>query len=88
MRITALIIAAMGMVWAGAPARAQAYNPNFPVCMHVIGLGTSYYDCHFTTLAQCAASASGRSAQCGANPFYAGASNAFAGGDRRQRPAY
>jgi hypothetical protein len=56
--------------------------------MHVIGLGTSYYDCHFTTLAQCAASASGRSAQCGANPFYAGASNAFAGGDRRQRPAY
>jgi hypothetical protein len=56
--------------------------------MHVVGLGSSYYDCSFTTLAQCAASASGRSAQCDANPFYAGASNAFARSNRRYRPAY
>ncbi|MGZ3285888.1 MAG: DUF3551 domain-containing protein [Xanthobacteraceae bacterium] len=88
MRIFALMIFAIGMVWAAAPARAQTYDPHYPVCMHVVGLGSSYYDCSFTTLAQCAASASGRSAQCDANPFYAGASNAFARSDRRYRPAY
>jgi hypothetical protein len=88
MRISALMIFAIGMVWAAAPARAQAYDPHSPVCMHVVGLGSSYYDCSFTTLAQCAASASGRSAQCYANPFYAGASNAYARSDRRYRPAY
>lgn len=88
MRISALMIFAIGMVWAAAPARAQAYDPHSPVCMHVVGLGSSYYDCSFTTLAQCAASASGRSAQCYANPFYAGASNAYARSDRRYRRAY
>jgi hypothetical protein len=56
--------------------------------MHVVGLGSDYFNCSFTSLAQCAASASGRSAQCDANPFYAGAGNAFARSDRRYRPAY
>jgi hypothetical protein len=88
MRISALMIFAIGMVWVGSAARAQTYDPHYPVCMHVVGLGSSYYDCSFTTLAQCAASASGRSAQCDVNPFYAGASNAFARSDRRYRPAY
>ena len=69
MRIPVLIIATMGMVWAAAPAQAQTYDPHYPVCMHVVGLGSSYYDCNFTTLAQCVVSASGRSAQCSANPF-------------------
>ena len=88
MRIPALMIFVIGMIWAVTPARSQAYDPHYPVCMHVVGLGSSYYDCSFTTLAQCAASASGRSAQCAANPFYAGGSNAFARSDRRYRPAY
>jgi hypothetical protein len=88
MRIPALMSFAIGMVWAGAPARAQTYDPQYPVCARVVSLGGSYYDCRFTTLAQCAASASGRPAQCDANPFYAGAGNAFARSDRRYRPAY
>ena len=88
MRIPASIIAAIGMIWAAVPAGAQTYDPHYPVCMHVVGLGASYYDCRFMTLAQCAASASGRSAQCDVNPFYAGGSNAFARSDRRYRPAY
>jgi hypothetical protein len=87
MRFSVLIIA-IGMVWAGSPAQAQTYDPNYPVCMHVIGLGSDYYNCSFTTLAQCAASASGRPARCDANPFYGGAGNAFARSDRRYRPAY
>lgn len=88
MRIPALMIFALGMVWAAAPARAQTYDPRYPVCMHVVGLGSSYYDCSFASLSQCAASASGRPAQCDVNPFYAGASNSFARSDRRSRRAY
>ena len=88
MRIPALMIFAIGMVWAAAPVRAQTYDPHYPVCMHVVGVGSSYYDCSFTSLAQCAASASGRSARCDANPFYAGGDNALARSDRRYRPAY
>ena len=77
MRIPASIIAAIGMIWAAVPAGAQTYDPHYPVCMHVVGLGASYYDCRFMTLAQ-----------CDVNPFYAGGSNAFARSDRRYRPAY
>ena len=88
MRIPALMIFAIGMAWAAAPVRAQTYDPHYPVCMHVVGLGSSYYDCSFTSLAQCAASASGRSARCDANPFYAGGGNALVRSDRRYRPAY
>jgi Protein of unknown function (DUF3551) len=83
MRILALMIFA-----AAAPARAQAFDPHYPVCMHVVGLGSSYDDCSFVTLAQCAQSASGRAAQCNVNPFYAGGSDAFARSDRRYRRPY
>jgi hypothetical protein len=86
MRIPVLMILVIGMVWAAKPAGAQAYDPHYPVCMHVVGLGSSYYDCSFTSLAQCSASASGRSAQCDANPFYGG--GALARSDRRYHPAY
>ena len=35
------------------------------------GGGGDYYDCSFTSLPQCHASASGRSASCDLNPYYA-----------------
>jgi hypothetical protein len=35
--------------------------------------GVNYYDCSCTSLPQCNASASGRSAQCVINPYFAGA---------------
>lgn len=88
MRIPALMIFALGMVWTAAPARAQTYDPHYPVCMHVVGLGSSYDDCSFVTLAQCTQSASGRAAQCNINPYYAGGRDAFARSDRRYRRAY
>jgi hypothetical protein len=57
------------MVSAAAPARAQAYDPNFPVCLQTYGPAGDNIDCNFTTLAQCNASASGRAAQCYTNLF-------------------
>ncbi len=52
-----------------APGRAQTYDPSYPVCLQVYqGMVNFYFECHYRTMAQCAASASGRSAQCVVNP--------------------
>ena len=72
MRILALAILAIGAAAAAAPAQAQTYDPNYPVCLHVYGR-SSYYECTYNTLPQCNASASGRSAQCVVNPYFANA---------------
>jgi Protein of unknown function (DUF3551) len=60
MRILALAILAIGMVSAAGQARAQTYDPAFPICMHVTVWGGPYEDCTYYTMAQCAQSASGR----------------------------
>ena len=73
MRTLALTFLTMGIVLAAENARAQTYDPAFPVCMQVVyPLGATYQDCTYSTMAQCAASASGRGLQCSPNPFYAG----------------
>jgi hypothetical protein len=54
---------------AAAAAPAQAGH-DYPVCLKVYGPAT-YYECSYTSLAQCQATASGRSAQCYPNAFYA-----------------
>jgi hypothetical protein len=82
MRMPVLALAVVIAVSAPLPARAQTFDPSHPVCMHVVG-NISYYDCSFTTLAQCAASASGRAAGCLANPFFANAEQPV--GPRRHR---
>jgi hypothetical protein len=73
MRLRICAIAALGVAFAG-PAAAQAYDPNYPVCMRVYGgsLSADYVDCGFTSIPQCQATASGRPASCSVNPFYAG----------------
>lgn len=72
MRSLASAIVVVGTLLALAPASAQTYDPNYPVCMHVYGvLDGDRIDCEFTSLAQCAASASGRAATCLINPYYA-----------------
>jgi Protein of unknown function (DUF3551) len=68
----ALAILAIGTLSAAAPASAQTYDPSYPVCLHVYGR-VSYYECRYTSLPQCAASASGRAAQCLVNPYFADA---------------
>ncbi len=65
------ILAAMVLI--AAPAQAQTYDPNCPVCLQVYQDMVNYYfECGYTSMAQCAASASGRSAQCVVNPYYKG----------------
>ena len=54
---------------ATAPARAQTYDPRYPVCIEIYTIDGSSIDCSFTSIAQCAATASGQSAQCYANPY-------------------
>ena len=73
MRFLVLPILAVGAVYAAAPSRAQTYDPNYPICLQVYDDMVHYYfECSYASLAQCAASASGRSAQCVVNPYYTG----------------
>jgi hypothetical protein len=71
MRILALTIIATGTILAAAPARAQTYDPNYPICLQVFGAKGGYIECGYTSIAQCAMSASGRAAQCLINPYFA-----------------
>jgi hypothetical protein len=77
MRVLTMAILTAAAVAATAPAQAQTYDPDYPVCMQVFGR-ISYFDCRFTSLPQCNATASGRSAECLINPYY---------GNPRARPA-
>lgn len=63
MRILAPAALALGTIIGGGAAHAQTYGTDYPVCLKVYGPAT-YYECRYTTMAQCQASASGRSAQC------------------------
>jgi Protein of unknown function (DUF3551) len=88
MRILALTIMAAGMLVAAAPARAQTFAPGYPVCLHVYGPAT-YYECSYSSIAQCNGSASGRAAQCVLNPYAANAAMDYPpGGVRHHRRAY
>ena len=86
MRTLALTFLTMGIVLAAGNARAQTYDPAFPFCMQVVyPRGSTYQDCTYDTMAQCAASASGRALQCSPNPFYAGPTASVRRDNRRYR---
>jgi hypothetical protein len=70
MRRPALAMLAIGTICATAPARAQTYDPAYPVCLHIYG-PIGYNDCRYTSLAQCAISLPGHAAQCIDNPYFA-----------------
>jgi hypothetical protein len=72
MRVLALAALAIAAFAVATPAQAQTYDPNYPVCMHVVGR-INYYDCRFASIAQCNVSAAGRAAQCEATPYFANA---------------
>ena len=77
MRVLALAILTIVTVLETPLARAQTYDPNYPVCLQVYqGWNDYYFECAYTSLPQCAASASGRAAQCVVNPYYAGSKSA------------
>ncbi|MBP0110704.1 MULTISPECIES: DUF3551 domain-containing protein [Bradyrhizobium] len=74
MRFSFGLIMIAGALLPAAPSQAQTFDPRYPVCMHVYsganGGGGEWYDCSFTSLPQCRATAAGRSAICDLNPYY------------------
>jgi hypothetical protein len=89
MRILALVILTIATVSATPSARAQTYDPKYPVCLQVYqNWRDFYFECAYTSLAQCNMSASGRAAQCVINPYYAGAKASPGRRDRRHRRVY
>jgi Protein of unknown function (DUF3551) len=89
MRILALAILTIATVSAAPSALAQTYDPAYPVCLQIYQSFNDYYfECAYTSLAQCNASASGRAAQCIVNPYYGGAKASPGRRDRRHRRDY
>ena len=85
MRKIALTILALGAISAIEPAAAQSRG-NYPICLRVAG--PDYYECAYTSMAQCRASASGRAAQCVVSPFLASAPDTVGRGRRRPSNYY
>jgi hypothetical protein len=78
MRITAALTTAVLVVTIGSglwplPARAQAYDPRYPICMQTYGFMDNIA-CRYVSMEQCRFLAQGRPAQCIVNPFFAGGS--------------
>lgn len=72
MRSLAVTVVALGLVLTAGHARAQTYDPAFPVCLNVVSYGvTPYYRCTYMTMEQCRATANGQ--MCVMNPYYASA---------------
>jgi hypothetical protein len=71
-RSLALALLAIATVSIAGEARAQTYDPAYPVCLQVYqgGMTDYYFECGYTSMPQCQASASGRAAQCVVNPYY------------------
>jgi Protein of unknown function (DUF3551) len=89
MRILALAILIIATVSATPSARAQTYDPKYPVCLQIYqGYTDFYFECAYTSLPQCRMSASGRAAQCVINPYYTGKKASPVRRDRQQRRAY
>ena len=86
MRLPALAILTIAAAVTATPTLAQTYDPKYPVCLQVYqGLADYYFECAYTSIAQCNMSASGRAASCVVNPYYAGGKVRR---DRRQRRVY
>jgi hypothetical protein len=88
MRVLACAMLAIAVI--AVPARAQTYDPGYPVCMHVYTIDGDYFECRYSTLAQCQGSASGRGGtQCLINPYFAHSGRKPPDQiDRRPRRAY
>jgi hypothetical protein len=73
MTMRSVILIVLAVLAFPSTVRAQARD-NYPVCLRVYTNIVDWYDeCGYTSIPQCQASASGRSAQCLANPFFVAA---------------
>jgi hypothetical protein len=69
-RTLARLVFAVAMTLAAAPAQAQTYDPNYPICLQTFGRSGNSISCGYTSTAQCKMSASSRPAQCVINPYF------------------
>jgi hypothetical protein len=70
MRIPALAILTIFAALTAAPAEAQTFGGNYPVCIQMyLRDGARNIECRFTSMEQCQATASGLSATCLLNPY-------------------
>ncbi len=71
-RALALAVLTMATASIAGRAEAQTYDPKYPVCLQIYqgGIADYYFECAYTSMPQCQASASGRAAQCVVNPYY------------------
>ena len=89
MRIPALAMLTIAAALTATPASAQTYDPRYPVCLQVYqGFTDYYFECGYTSIAQCQMSASGRAASCVVNPYYAGGKAKPGRRDRKPRRDY
>ena len=71
MRAVIRTILTTGAIFVAAPAMAQTYDPNYPVCIEIFSpRGGGYIDCSYVSIPQCNATASGRGARCLINPYF------------------
>jgi hypothetical protein len=74
MRISALAIFATFVVLTAAPATAQTFSGNYPVCLQLyLRDGARSIECSYSSLEQCQATASGLAATCLMNPNFSSA---------------
>lgn len=73
-KMAALLVTIATALTSPLPARAQTYDPAYPVCLQTYGIGGGFIACGYASMDQCRLSASGRAAQCIVNPYYAGGS--------------
>jgi hypothetical protein len=72
MRKLLWLICASGTILTMAPTHAQTFDPRYPVCLQLATIGGGLeWRCEYSSLAQCAASASGRAGSCMINPYFA-----------------
>ena len=89
MRILAPAVLTIFTVLTAAPADAQTYGGNGPICLAYYQWGGSRsIDCAYSSMAQCQATASGLSATCEINPYYANARVPTEPGYRQPRRGY
>jgi Protein of unknown function (DUF3551) len=72
MRRAVSLVAVIVAMLAASPARAQTYDPAYPICLQIFGVTGNYFSCRYTSMGQCRLAASGRAAQCIVNPYFAG----------------
>lgn len=65
-----VLFALLVIVVASALAPAAATARDYPFCIKGCDFGAGLGDCSFSSYAQCQATAAGRDAYCGANPYF------------------